>query len=215
VPAFPVGLSAAAVSTSQIDLTSANTYNGQIGFKIERQGGASATFTQIADLDSNTTSYSDIGLAASTTYTYRMRAYTSDNPSAYSSEVSATTNAPASISLTPLLLNASCAQGSNAASQSFEVWNSGGGTLSYTVGTNASWVSCSPTNGTSTGEHNTITVDYSTSKLSAGTYSATITITAAGASNTPQRIPVNLTVSASPSNGRGGGCFIDSAAHGW
>jgi subtilisin family serine protease len=94
VPAPPVGLSATAASASQINLTWANTYYGQIGFKIERQGGTTGTFTQIADLNSNTTSYSDTGLTASTTYIYRLRAYTSDNPSAYSSEVSATTPAP-------------------------------------------------------------------------------------------------------------------------
>jgi subtilisin family serine protease len=97
VPAPPVGLSATAVSASQIDLTWASTYYGQIWFKIERQGGASGSFTQIADLTSTTSSYSDTtGLAGSTTYTYRVRAYTSDNPSAYSAEVSATTPAPPS-----------------------------------------------------------------------------------------------------------------------
>jgi subtilisin family serine protease len=96
MPAPPVGLSASAVSPSQINLNWANTYYGQIGFKIERKVGASGTFTQIADLPTNTTSYSDSGLTKSTTYTYRVSAYTSDNTSAYSSEVSATTPAPRS-----------------------------------------------------------------------------------------------------------------------
>ncbi|MBP1727226.1 MAG: hypothetical protein H6Q51_2524, partial [Deltaproteobacteria bacterium] len=49
-----------------------------------------------ANLSTNTTSYSDVGLTSSTAYTYRVRAYTSDNDSAYSSEVTATTPAPPS-----------------------------------------------------------------------------------------------------------------------
>ena len=96
VPAPPVGLSAAAASSSQINLTWANTYYGQIGFKIERKEGASGTFAEVANLSTNTTSYSDVGLTSSTAYTYRVRAYTSDNDSAYSSEVTATTPAPPS-----------------------------------------------------------------------------------------------------------------------
>ena len=98
------------------------------------------------------------------------------------------------ISLSPASLSASTALGSNASSQSFQVRNSGGGTLSYTISDNATWLSCTPTSGTSTGEQDAITVNYATSVLSAGTYTATITITASGATNSPQTIPVSLTV---------------------
>jgi hypothetical protein len=56
-------------------------------------------------------------------------------------------------------------------------------------------MSCSPSSGTSTGDQDTITVNYSTSGLSAGTYSATITITDTNASNSPQTIAVSLDVS--------------------
>jgi len=98
------------------------------------------------------------------------------------------------ISRSPASLSNSCLQGQNAPSQSFAVWNSGGGTLSYTMTDNVSWLSLSPTSGSSTGEHDTISVIYSTSSLAAGNYSATITINATGATNTPQTIPVSLTV---------------------
>jgi len=74
------------------------------------------------------------------------------------------------------------------------VWNSGGGTLNYSISDDAVWLSCSPGSGTSTGSHNTITVDYSTSGLSPGTYNATIEVNASGASNSPQAISVILTV---------------------
>jgi hypothetical protein len=86
-------------------------------------------------------------------------------------------------------------KGSNASSQSFDVWNSGNGTLNYTIYDNAAWLSCAPSSGTSAGGHNVITVSFANSDLISGTYSATITISAPGASNSPQTIPVNLTVS--------------------
>jgi subtilisin family serine protease len=98
------------------------------------------------------------------------------------------------INITPNTLSRSIIQGTNAPSQSFNVNNSGLGTLSYSISDNAAWLSCTPTSGTSTSETDTITVIYSTSGLSAGAYSATITISASGASNTPQTIPVSLTV---------------------
>jgi len=90
----------------------------------------------------------------------------------------------------------SCTKGANATSQTFQVRNSGGGTLSYSISDNATWLSCSPTSGSSTGEQDTVTVRYATSGLAAGTHTATITIAATGASNTPRTIPVTLTVKA-------------------
>ena len=101
-----------------------------------------------------------------------------------------------SISLNRTFLGNSCTQGSNASMQNFELWSSGSGTLSYTINDNVSWLSCSPTSGTSTTEHDPITVNYATSSLTAGTYNAIITISASGASNSPQTITVTLTVNA-------------------
>lgn len=66
--------------------------------------------------------------------------------------------------------------------------------MSYTISDNAAWISCTPTSGTSTGEHDNIVVNYSTSGLSADTYYGTITINASGVSNTPQTISVTLPV---------------------
>ena len=70
----------------------------------------------------------------------------------------------------PLGLSNSCWQGESAPPESFEVWNSGGGTLSYSITDNASWLSCNPTGGISTGEKDPITVNYNTSGLSVGDY---------------------------------------------
>ncbi len=111
-----------------------------------------------------------------------------------STQIVTQVNSQPSISFSPASLSATTTLGNNAPSQSFQVWNFGGATLSYTISDNATWLSCTPTSGTSTDEQDTITVNYATSGLSAGTYTATITITAAGATNSPQTIPVSLNV---------------------
>ena len=112
----------------------------------------------------------------------------------------ATTTQP-TIARSPTGLVASVAQGRNAPNQSFQVWNSGTGTLNYSVSDGSGWLSVSPTSGSSTGPGNKKghTASFATSGLPAGTYSGTITITSGGASNSPQTIGVSLTVTA-PSN---------------
>ncbi len=112
--------------------------------------------------------------------------------------VSLTVSLPApssNISTTPTSVAVTCVKGSNAPSKTFDVWNSGGGTLNYTMYDNAAWLSCAPSSGTSTSGHNAVTVSFTTSYLNPGSYPATISISAPGASNTPQTIPVNLVVS--------------------
>ena len=159
------------------------------------------------------------GLSDTETYYFVVTAFNVYGESDASNETSTADNAPtAAISRTPASLSASCTQGTNASSQSFQVSNSGGGTLDYTISDDVSWLSVSPATESSTGESDTITVDYSTSGLSAGSHSATITIAATGATNTPQTIPVTLTVgstaSESSGGGGGGGCWIATAADG-
>ena len=83
-PSVPTGLSATAVSQTQINLSwSASTDtggSGLAGYRIYRGG------TQVGT--SATTSYSDSGLAAGTTYLYRVAAYdVAGNVSAQSSQV--------------------------------------------------------------------------------------------------------------------------------
>src|SRR5206468_2356162 len=95
-PSAPSVISAAVVSTSEIDLSwTASTDNvGVTGYQVDRCQGASCTsFAQIATPAA--TSYNDIGLAAGTTYRYRVRATdAAGNVSANSSIVTATTQAP-------------------------------------------------------------------------------------------------------------------------
>ncbi|MEW6068261.1 MAG: S8 family serine peptidase [Nitrospirota bacterium] len=93
LPTTPSGLTAAAISSYQINLSWTNSAN-ETGFKIERKLGANGIYTEIATTGADVTTYSDtIGLSASTTYYYKIRAYNSYGKSSYSNEASATTQA--------------------------------------------------------------------------------------------------------------------------
>ncbi len=99
-PNAPTGLSATAISSSQINLSWTDNSNNETGFKIERKIGANGTYTQIATIGANINTYSDTGLTWGTTYYYRTRAYNSFGDSTYSNEVSATTFATAPVATT-------------------------------------------------------------------------------------------------------------------
>lgn len=88
----PSNLTATAISSSQINLNWTDNSSAEDGFKIERriEGG---TFSQIATVGANVTTYSNTGLSANTTYYYRVRAYNTAGNSDYSTEASATTQA--------------------------------------------------------------------------------------------------------------------------
>ena len=98
-----------------------------------------------------------------------------------------------SLNPTNLSFNAT-AGGANPASQTITVSNTGGGTLSWTVSDNRSWLSVSPSG-------STMTATVNISGLSAGSHSGTITVTDAAASNSPQTVPVTLTLGAAPAIG--------------
>jgi chitodextrinase len=95
-PSVPTGLSATAISSSQINLSwTASTDNvGVTGYRIYRCQGTSCTpSVQVAT--SATNSYSDTALSASTAYVYAVAAYdAAGNVSAQSTSASATTTSP-------------------------------------------------------------------------------------------------------------------------
>ena len=78
--------------------------------------------------------------------------------------------------------------------QGLNITNTGKGTLSWSVSESASWLSLSPASGTTTTETDAITVTVNTAGLLTNTYTAPITITASGASNTPQQVLVTLAI---------------------
>ena len=94
-PSVPTNLVATAVSPSQVDVSwSASTDNvGVTGYRVERcQGAGCTTFAQVGTPTG--TSFSDTGLSASTSYSYRVVAVdAAGNASAYSTVASVTTPA--------------------------------------------------------------------------------------------------------------------------
>jgi hypothetical protein len=100
-PAAPSNLTASAASTSQINLSWTDNSNNEDGFKIERLN-SDGTWSQVATVGANVTTWSDTGLTAGTTYTYRVRAYNaSGGDSAYSNTASTTTNTGATVPAAP------------------------------------------------------------------------------------------------------------------
>jgi uncharacterized membrane protein len=85
--------------------------------------------------------------------------------------------------------------GTNPAAQPIAITNTGGGTLSWTLNDNATWLQLNTVSGTTMTETDTISASVTTSGLGAGTYNGIITVTASGASNSPRQIPVSLTLS--------------------
>ncbi len=106
---------------------------------------------------------------------------------------SAPSSAPAAIGLSPASFSFSGPP--DPPGQTLTISNTGGGTLTWAASSNASWLSVSPTSGTAPSSA-TVSVT-GTAGLAAGSYSSTITVSATGASNSPQTAAVSLTVTSS------------------
>jgi hypothetical protein len=75
--------------------------------------------------------------------------------------------------------------------QALTIANGGFGSFSYTFSTGSSWLSVSPTSGSTPGIAN---VSVNASGLAIGTYTGNVIITASGVANSPVSIPVTLEV---------------------
>ena len=97
---------------------------------------------------------------------------------------------PPAIGASPTSLSFAATQGgANPATKTVSISNTGGGTLSWTASDNAPWLTLSPASGTGNGA---VTLMVTTGSLTAGSYSATVTMNAAGASSIA--VPVTFTV---------------------
>jgi hypothetical protein len=95
-PLAPSGLAAAAISSSAIGLSWADSSDNEAGFRIERCPGTTCTsFVQVATAPAGATSHQDSGLAASTAYVYRVQAFNAAGGSAFSNTAGAVTQAAA------------------------------------------------------------------------------------------------------------------------
>lgn len=107
--------------------------------------------------------------------------------------VAAATTPTPTISLSAAQANfAYIVGGALPAPQTISISNSGGGTLSWSASPNASWLFVTPS-GTAPSR---LTISANPSGLSVGSYSGAITLTATGATNSPQTITVALSITA-------------------
>ena len=91
--AAPSGLTATAVGTTGINLAWTDNATNETGFRVDRCSGAGCTtFAQVGtNLAANAAAFSDTGLTASTSYSYRVRAFNATDSSAWTPTATATT----------------------------------------------------------------------------------------------------------------------------
>ena len=185
-PTAPSGLTATAVSASQINLTWTDNSTNEGAFLIERSSD-NVTFTLLGYAGADVTNYVDTGLSANTTYYYRVRARNTIGDSPYSNVASAMTfntsvvAAPTGLTATPGNAKVNLK------------WNAVTGATSYNVkrsttngGPYVTIASPSTTNYTDFGLVNGTTYYYVVSSLGSGEEGTNPT----QASATPNGIPV-------------------------
>ena len=91
--AAPSNLSASATSSSSIALSWTDNANNETNMLVQRANSSGGTYSTIATLGANSTSYTNSGLSASTTYWYRVVATNGTDTDGVSSSTSATTDA--------------------------------------------------------------------------------------------------------------------------
>lgn len=115
---------------------------------------------------------------------------------------SGTAPATPTISLNPTSLSFSGIQGGpSPLAKPIMLSNPTGGTLTWTLAGSAAWLGLNVMSGTTTTETDSISASVSTTGLLAGSYSTVITVAASGSMNSPQTIPVTLTVTPPTTNG--------------
>ncbi|TKB95636.1 MAG: hypothetical protein E8D41_00305 [Nitrospira sp.] len=110
--------------------------------------------------------------------------------------VSFIVSAAPAIGASPTALSFTAQQGGgNPAAQTVTINNTGGGTLSWSVSHDATWLGHTPGTGTGTGA---VSISVITGSLTVGTHSGQVTIWPAGSTATPVTIPVTFTVTPAP-----------------
>lgn len=93
-PDDPTGLTATAVSTTQINLAWTDNATTETAYSVERSPTGAGSWVEIATPAANATSYSNTGLTPATQYFYRVRANNAGVYSGYSNTDDATTDTP-------------------------------------------------------------------------------------------------------------------------
>ncbi len=102
------------------------------------------------------------------------------------------------IQLNPTAIVRKLHRGGSLPPENFTVTNIGNDLLVYTIADDAAWLEVDPTAGDSAGEPDLITLTYDVASLGVGTYPATVTVTAPGATNSPTGLAVQVMVQTVP-----------------
>jgi hypothetical protein len=92
-PLAPSNLWAAAVSAKQVNVTWSDNSANEDGFRLERSSNGGKSWTVVATVTANTTSFSDLTTTKRKTYQYRVRAFNGGGDSAISNVVVVSTPA--------------------------------------------------------------------------------------------------------------------------
>jgi hypothetical protein len=101
------------------------------------------------------------------------------------------TTPPPSLVVSPGSLSFTATAQNTPSAQTVSVLNGGYGSFSWTISTDSSWLSASPTSGSTPGS---FSVSVSASGLATGSYTGHVTVTASGIAGSPVSIPVTLQV---------------------
>jgi hypothetical protein len=97
-PDAPSGLVATTVSAVRIDLAWTDESDDETGFDVERSADGGGVWAVVGNVGANVVAFADGGLAADTTYSYRVRA-TNGNGASDASNVAVATTAPGNAAL--------------------------------------------------------------------------------------------------------------------
>jgi len=103
-------------------------------------------------------------------------------------------NLQPTLALSTTLLTRSVRPGGTVLPRSFQIWNSGSESLSYTISGIPSWLSLSTASGSSSGEKNTVSVQFHPEDLEEGAYVAQLSIQSPEAVNSPRTLTVRFWV---------------------
>jgi hypothetical protein len=127
--ADPTGLSANAVSATQVNLGWTDNAGNETNYLVQRSTDGGATWTNLATLGADATSYADTTVSASSTYVYRVQAYNATTSSNYSNMATVSTPALPQVPATPINVAASA----NSSSQITVTWSDVGTETGYRV----------------------------------------------------------------------------------
>jgi hypothetical protein len=170
----------ATTSTTWLTTTGSGTTPGSISLSVKPTGLTAGTYTGSVSVAGTGASNTPVSIPVTLNVT------------------AATTNP--TINLTPSSLSFTYATGGTApGAKTLSLASSTGSALSYTaVASGGSWLTLGTSSGSTPGS---LSVSVNPASMAAGTYNGTITVASSGASNSPQSVPVTLTVTSATASG--------------